>query len=294
MKWHIPAKTFLLGEYAAIAEGSALILTTTPSFSLSINESAANAQSTIHPESPAGKWLLHQNIVTKKMDWHDPYKGQGGLGASSAQFIGVFLADCYLHDKVPTLSALLSAYYTCAWNQKGLKPSGYDVIAQSQNGCVFINKSKQIIQSYAWPFNSLSFILIHSGKKLATHNHLLDTSLPNDLSSLSALSDNARIAFEESDAEKLVNSINRYHQKLAELSLVAQHSYELIQQLSNLKEVLAIKGCGAMGSDLILIVCEKQNKQHVIQQLSARGHHALATEDNLNTKSLKISLDYGL
>ena len=29
MKWQIPAKTFLLGEYAALAEASAILLTTT-------------------------------------------------------------------------------------------------------------------------------------------------------------------------------------------------------------------------------------------------------------------------
>lgn len=292
MIWHIPTKTFLLGEYAAIGEGSALVLTTTPSFSLSLNES--EAESGIHPESPAGKWLLRQSLTKEKIHWHDPYKGQGGLGASSAQFIGVFLASCHLQNKAPTLNNLLSAYYECAWNQKGLKPSGYDVIAQSQKACVFINKKKQIVQSYPWPFKDLSFILIHSGKKLATHNHLLEVSLPKDLDTLSSLSDDGRVAFEQSDTEKLVHSINCYHKKLAELGLVAQHSYELIHQLSNLKEVLAIKGCGAMGSDLIIIVCQQQDKQNLIQQLLAQGHHALATEDNLNTKSLKFSLDYGL
>ena len=40
MKWRIPAKTFLLGEYAAVAGESAIVLTTSPCFELSLANEA--------------------------------------------------------------------------------------------------------------------------------------------------------------------------------------------------------------------------------------------------------------
>ena len=36
MKWSIPAKTFILGEYAAIAQRSAILVTTTPYFEVKL------------------------------------------------------------------------------------------------------------------------------------------------------------------------------------------------------------------------------------------------------------------
>ena len=63
MKWFIPAKTFLLGEYAALAEASAIILTTTPCFELSL--SSKKGLSGIHPKSPAGLWWQQQQCLNK-------------------------------------------------------------------------------------------------------------------------------------------------------------------------------------------------------------------------------------
>ncbi|WP_206753639.1 hypothetical protein, partial [Escherichia coli] len=54
MKWQIPAKTFLLGEYADIAGEPANLLTTSPCFALTLTENAKLEG--IHPKSPAGLW----------------------------------------------------------------------------------------------------------------------------------------------------------------------------------------------------------------------------------------------
>src|SRR4051812_39210067 len=109
MKWQIPAKTFLIGEYAALVGHSAILLTTTPCFELSLEPSEKNF---IHPESPAGLWLKKQE-ANIKLTWKDPYQGQGGLGASSAQFLSCYLATCYLQNKTVELEQLLQAYEAC-------------------------------------------------------------------------------------------------------------------------------------------------------------------------------------
>lgn len=94
MKWLIPAKTFLLGEYAALAGASAILLTTYPCFELTLT-SKNNQLSEIHPKSPAGVWWQQQHL-DHGLIWNDPYTERGGLGASSAQFLASYLASCFL------------------------------------------------------------------------------------------------------------------------------------------------------------------------------------------------------
>ena len=279
MKWLIPAKTFLVGEYSAIAEGSAIILTTTPCFELSLINHLGT--SGINSQSPAGLYWKQQDVANQGLLWSDPYQGQGGLGASSGQFLACFLASCALRKYTPNIEELLDAYYQNAWSGKGLKPSGYDVLAQSQSGCVFINKSRQSIHSYPWAFKELSFILLHTGTKLATHEHLQDSSLPEGIERFSKIADLARQAFIQTDSELLIQAINAYHQQLLLANRVAQHSLELINEIETYPEVLAIKGCGALAADVLLIICTKTNKAPLLEKINAKQWTLLATEDNV-------------
>jgi mevalonate kinase len=279
MKWDIPAKTFLLGEYAAIAEASAILITTTPYFELSLNHS--DELIGIHPESPAGIWWKLKQNTHGGLSFYDPYHRIGGLGASSAQFLGSYLASCSLKNTQPDLNDMLSAYYQSSWSGSGLRPSGYDVIAQSQQGCVYINKKNKIIQSYPWPFQNLSLFLIHTGEKLATHHHLQTTTLPTQVSQLSAIVDQAKHAFDQTNSAQLVNSINEYHHVLTELNLVAQHSLVSINQLKTQHpEILAIKGCGALGADILLIITAKHDAPLLKNKLHSQNWLLLATEEN--------------
>ena len=279
MKWYIPAKTFLLGEYAAIAEASAIILTTTPYFELALNHN--DSVTGIHPDSPAGVWWRQEQNTHKGLSFHDPYNDKGGLGASSAQFLGSYLASCYLNKTLPDLNTMLAAYYHSSWSGVGLRPSGYDVIAQSQGGCVYINKQNKIVESYQWPFNDLSLFLLHTGVKLATHHHLQATTLPIQISQLSAIVDKAKQAFDQINSEQLLNAINDYHHKLTELNLVAQHSLDFITHLKTTNpEILAIKGCGALGADVLLILTTKNDAPLLKNKLSAQNWSLLATEEN--------------
>ncbi len=278
MKWLIPAKTFLLGEYAALADASAFLLTTAPCFELTLTR--LEQLSGIHPKSPAGLWWQQQN-VEQGLLWHDPYAGRGGLGASSAQFLASYLASCFVNNRVPDLKQMLKAYYESSWAGKGLRPSGYDVIAQSQQGCVYINKQQKIIRSYKWPFQDLSFFLIHTGVKLATHHHLQDTALPDQIDYLSRLVDEAKQAFEQADSNKLITTINNYHQKLVELNLVAEHSLKLISEFKKYPEILAIKGCGALGADILLLITPMNKAQHLADKLKMQHRTILATEKNI-------------
>ena len=279
MKWLIPAKTFLLGEYAALAGQSAVLLTTSPCFELSLSKEAGLHG--IHPDSPAGRWWKENAQSEVGLQWHDPYQGCGGLGASSAQFLGAYLASMYLQKRDIQQQELLDAYLQCAWDGEGLRPSGYDVLAQSLRGSVYINRQKTLCQSYSWPFQDIAFLLLHTGQKLATHQHLQAVVLPSQLNQLTEIVEQAKNSFECSDHRLLIDAVNTYHQQLERLGLVAEHSLKLIAGLSERSDVLAIKGCGAMGADVLLLIVPQKRQITFCHQLSMEGWKILATSDDL-------------
>ncbi|MCL5272363.1 MAG: hypothetical protein M1486_03470 [Gammaproteobacteria bacterium] len=280
MKWQIPAKTFLLGEYSAVAERSAIILTTRPYFELSLTDKVSSTEE-IHPQSPAGILWYKEKVQSKFLCWKDPYQGRGGLGASSAQFLACYWAICHLNNIKPDLNSMLDLYYQSSWTGKGLRPSGYDVIAQSHQGCVYINKQKNLIKAFNWPFKELSFLIVHTGIKLATHHHLMETKLPAPIDYMSSLVDSAHHAFEQKNSTQLINAINDYHQILFDLNLVAPHSLDIISLIKKCPEVLAIKGCGALGADTILILTRQHDLVSMKKKLEAKNYLILATDHDI-------------
>lgn len=277
MKWYIPAKTFLLGEYAALLGAPAIIITTTPCFEVSLIDTPQLVG--IHHDAPAGRfWRDH---VKQGLQFDDPYQGRGGLGASSAQFLGAYWAYTSLWN----VSELQNAYAHYASTGQGLQPSGYDVLAQSQQACVFIHKNKNIINSFPWPFEDLSFILVHTGIKLATHHHLQETHLPSNMNNLTSTVEKAHLAFKEKKSNILIEAVNTYYQQLHALNLVAPSTTAQINQLhTQHPEILALKGCGAMGVDILLLLTLKTNKASLKEKLLAQGHRIVATEENLYLK----------
>lgn len=277
MMWQIPAKTFLLGEYAAIHGGSAIILLTTPCFELALSDTHQQA---FHPDSPAGKLWASYQTNSFHLIWRDPYQGKGGMGASSAQFIGVYLAQCYLSQQKPCFDDLLASYYQYAWNGEGLRPSGYDIIAQLSHRCAYINQRAPITY-FNWPFSELSFVLVRSGEKLATHQHLQIASIPTDTQALSVIVDIGKTAFEQADSDLLIESVNAYQSHLTALGLTAAHSLEKMNYLKHNKNILAMKGCGAMGADVLLLIFQKQGIEKEIARLTTTGWNVLASDSNL-------------
>lgn len=279
MKWSIPAKTFFLGEYAAIVGAPAILLTTTPCFELTLTDEPGLQG--IHPDSPAGRLWSQHGHVDKGLFWYDPYHGSGGLGASSAQWLGAWFASHHPHKKTATQDQMLNAYFQSAWQGTGVRPSGCDILAQSLHGCVYIHRQQALCQPYAWPFDDLAFILLHTGQKLATHQHLQALTLPHQIEPLAEIVNVAKTAFESADRVCIVDAVNVYHQHLLQLNLVANHSLQLIESLQKKPGVLAIKGCGAMGADVLLLLVYQDQLTEQCDYLAKNGHRILATSENL-------------
>lgn len=286
MKHHIPAKTFLSGEYVALKGGPAVILTTTPCFEV---RPATEAQApNLHPSSPAGRYL--QAVGGNDIHFYDPYQGLGGLGASSAQFVGVYLAQQARVDD----DRLLEAYFDAAWQGIGARPSGYDVLAQARSGCVCIHRNAGIIEQMPWPFTEIGFVIVHTGKKLATHTHLESLETP-DYSHLEAAALAIFKAFRAANATELLETVNAFQEALTQSALTAPHSLQALDALSHYPEVLAAKACGAMGADTLLLLTEAHSEQVLARQLAENGWKVLATQQNLfnqDTKTLKAENIY--
>lgn len=279
MCWRIPAKTFLLGEYAALSGASAMLLATEPSFELKVAD--CPGLQGMNAESPAARYWKEHGEKAIGLVWDDPYRGCGGLGASSAQFIGVYFANCYFSERRVKISHLLACYYQYAWNGKGIRPSGYDVIAQLHQGCVFYNHSQATLQTYPWPFDDLAFILLHTGKKLATHQHLQDLMHAGHVAQFEHIVQSARVAIETQDSERFVKAIAAYHHQLELRGLVAAYTLEQINQFNEQPDILAAKGCGAMGADVILVLTSQSKLHSVLKYVSTKRWAVIATSKNL-------------
>ncbi|MBP6917449.1 MAG: hypothetical protein KBB94_00850 [Legionellaceae bacterium] len=275
--WSIPAKTFLVGEYAALKEQSAILLTTTPCFELRFTSQPGLHG--IHPQSPAGRWWAHCDIQEYGFSWHDPYRGLGGLGASSAQFLSVYQACAQIRGQQVEQETLLQDYWHLAATHPGIRPSGYDLLAQRSQGCVYLNRHTDTYADYNWSFSDLGFILLHSKHKMATHEHLQQLVLNNITGQLSDLVEYAKSAFIDHSSYHLVEAVKAYHQILTEQGWVAEHSLRCIQRLYQDTDALAIKGCGAMGSDVLLLLVKQTQMTEHVTRLTQTGWHILATNE---------------
>jgi len=266
----VPAKTFLLGEYAALSGGSAIILTTTPCFRIDCTDDGLLKG--IHRDSPAGRYWTQHAPVTQGLCFNDPYVGQGGLGASSAQFLGAYQL---LHPEALDREALLTTYIKYAWHGDGVKPSGYDLLAQAEKGCVYINRQKNIIQSYPWPFDDIAFLLVHTGNKLATHEHLQSLTTDCNHDALSIMVDEAQTACLRQDSDTFTQLITRYQQALMAKGLSTEPTQQLLAHFLKKPAILAAKGCGALGADVILLIVRPVMRAALCEQLAAEGFRLL-------------------
>lgn len=259
----VPGKSFLAGEYLALIGGASLLFNSQPRFELAANP-GSGAVVGIHPESPAGKLIQENKAFFSQYDlaFSDPHEGRGGWGASTAQFLMAFVlnewrASCELETlKSLSISRLLEAYWKYAWSGEGLRPSGADLVAQYKGSLCLFERRTGLVGVYSWTFAEIDFAFIPTGQKLATHEHLKTLGAFNEEPLERAMGSIQR-ALQNGDASEFVQGIRANAQALSELGFVASHTQALCQELLQKPGVLAAKGCGAMGADVVLVVYRK-------------------------------------
>lgn len=287
----IPGKTFLLGEYAVLQGGPALIATTKPYFQLKINSDNKVAMP-FHADSPAGRFIHDHAFESTHLEWFSPYL-QGGFGGSTAEFLA-----CYYYQMKRTSPSLLlnqlnlthlyQTYLLYAYNGIGIPPSGADLVAQTQSSIVYFepqkilkteenNRQKQETLSLInWPFSELSLLFFKTAYKLPTHQYLTSFQSPNDLpdfSDLSELTHQGYTALKEMNAHRFIESINDYAFTLQGLNLTVDSTKDLIKKLRKHSACFATKGCGALGADVIVAIVDSTQEKDF---LMASKHYPLS------------------
>ena len=150
----ICAKTFLLGEYSVLKSKKALLLLTKPRFSASFSLSEGTCSVPTHCKS----FVENEAPFLKSYsyDFCDPYKGIGGLGASSAEFLFFIRAASFFKNepldvgKQSYREYCLSKYLDYTWDGTGVAPSGIDLISQDYSQVVLVDFSRGRVLSQGW------------------------------------------------------------------------------------------------------------------------------------------------
>jgi mevalonate kinase len=261
-----PGKTFILGEYIALEGKPVLIVNTSPRFQLQEYQDTI-PDSKIIPQSPAGRLL--QSIEIDNVRFIDPYKGKGGLGASSAQFLLVLASK----QKIHSFKELLTIYKS--YVESG---SGADIVSQWKGGIVLYHRNKSIVESHDWPFEKQGFFLLRTGKKLKTHEHL-SKDLIYPTGELTEIANSGIKAFLNKDITNFSKAITDYSNKLRGSDLVDENTLGMLDKIRKIPGVLAAKGCGAMGADIIFVLVDKGIKL-------PEEYEVVATESDLDMHGL--------
>ncbi|MBT4804477.1 MAG: hypothetical protein HON78_05740 [Legionellales bacterium] len=280
------AKTFFLGEYSALSTKKAILILTEPSFHAVF--SLGGLREDIKTSPPCEK-LIDSNLCLQNLSYKfiDPYNGRGGLGASSAEFLfwlraaSFFSGTPYDFKKKDEIDIMLNVYEKNSWSGVGSPPSGLDLVSQNYSGIVYLDLHSSKVETMRWPFKTAGFCLAHTNKKLATHSHLEGIRKPENMAFLANYVDSAWGSLLQKDLSRLAMAINGFFNSQKDLGLVAGHTADIVDGAMESGIFLAAKGCGAMGSDVVMFLYEaKQNIEAVnfIQQL---GLDILATEKNM-------------
>ncbi len=263
-----PGKTFLAGEYCVTQAGEALVATTKPCFHLKVYQKISSLESeicSIHPESPAGKLMTEHAPVFKdyQFNFYDPYHGMGGLGASTAQFLMVSQFFILQTNKTFQLEDLYQSYLRYAWSGKGVRPSGADLLAQYQGNISLINTDIITSQGYFWPFEEIEFHLFHTRHKVPTHKHLQQLKLPA-MQNLKKIFAELKTAFLNKDTELFCQGIGAYQKELSHLKLTCSNTLRLLNAFNKIDGIITAKGCGASGSDIIMVITPNQGLKEIM------------------------------
>ena len=279
----VPGKTYIAGEYLALHEGPTLFFLSQPCFEL-LAKAGTGLVVGIHPESPAGLFIQQHPAVFSKFDlqFKDAYQNAGGFGASTAQFLSVYamsLIPDHAHqdmEKLFDLKHLLESYYQVAWKGEGQRPSGADVVAQMKGAYTFFEKRKSAVSNSNWPFENLDFHIVHTGNKVATHEHLksLKDFDPSGLEGAFAL---VRLAFEKQSEDDFVQGVRSYAAALQQLGFTCEPTLKLLAEVRELPGVLAAKGCGALGADVIFVVTRKGESSPLLDLCQSKGLKVMAS-----------------
>lgn len=276
----VPSKTFLCGEYVALMGGPCVVLATEPRFHLLVT-TPGTGKNPFHAQSPAGQFLAKypELLSDYSFEFQNSVPG-GGFGGSSAEFLLVSAFE-QLRSPLKTeaqleldLKKVLSDYGDLFQSELN-KPSGADIVGQARGWMTAFHRKAGRIQNFSWDFPNLGFHIYRTGKKLATHEHLKQLE-PKNFESLEAPCHQVWEALSQKIENHLLSGLTDFSRQLEKMGLQDADTMKMTQALCRESGVRVAKGCGAMGSDAILVVYDRRETNSA----------------ELNIKSKKMGLDF--
>ena len=264
-----PAKTFILGEYAVLDGGSAIVLNTAPRFSCHIQKSSKAKALDLKENSPAGQWIKKnsQELQTIQIDWLDNYS-KGGLGFSSAQFNILYAYSFILRegsiDQIKPQD-IWRSYRSLHF--EGFLPSGADVITQWVGGVCTFEQDPLSVETLISSLPDLQCLVLRTGEYFETHKYLKNFEL-SDVSDLKKIAQQGVQALKKRDENTFIETINEYREVLQKKNYTTQKSQEILDRLTKIKSIKACKGCGAMGAETLLVFYKEQDDEEVRKETS--------------------------
>jgi len=239
-----PSKTFLCGEYGVLQGGLGLVWAHGPFFEMEIQRKGRSGSSKEplflpHPLSPAGRYYASRKDFFDGFDffWRDPHAGSGGFGASGAQFL--FLWSFWEAEHGNDLSV-----HRLHRDFKKYDPgpsSGCDVLSQFIGGLVVVDpKTPELSQRLRWPFKDLSVLVVSTGHKIQTHDHL-KTLVVDPFDDFEMVSERVVQNLKGEAQKTFLSGMTTFRDLLSQRKLVADHSVELLEKLKELPGLLVAK-----------------------------------------------------
>ena len=233
----VPTKHFVLGEYLALQGDLALVFAGEPFFLLGESSWPDSRRVQLDSRSPAGRLGLQELHISG---------GTAGGGGSTAEFLFAWLQA---GKSTEDFWSLRRQYLELA------PGSGYDLLAQLQGGWSWIQGSQQKIESTVWPFEHHGLLFFKTPRKLATHEHLRELGT-RKFDSLRPPVEHALGSWKAKDAPGFFASVQDFAQELRRLELTHPETENLLRAFRH-PAVLAKKGCGAAGADVILVAYDR-------------------------------------
>lgn len=261
MEYIIPGKTFLLGEYSALVGGSALGLATGPGFKINYLQN----KSSIFPfseKSPAGllwnKNKTHFENLTICMK--DRFGNYGGFGKSTAEYLSV-LIPLWQKKKSISFDDARTEYKKIS-QQSGAQVSGLDLAIQYFGDITFYDSIENQYSATKWIFKDYDFILVSTGKKIKTHEHLQNLDLKS-INHFPDISDAIIELYFKQQIQEFIQGLKEWSHFLNKSKLLISSSQELKEILEKDQDILCVKPCGALGADVLLVICELEKSRSV-------------------------------
>ncbi len=283
MTLKIPGKIFISGEYAALIGMPTLTVAVEPCFNF---ESNPNLSKAFHPDSPAG--LLNPEI---KGNFQDPYQEIGGMGRSSAEFI----AAASHSTSIKSIWEVWDLYRKILTDKKNTEkkntekniPSGVDVLTQLQGGYCLTEVRAKHLETSSWAFVDLDWIALITGNKTKTHEHLAKP-LNLDWELIEKLNFQIVESWKTQNSETFIKSMNLWREFLFDSQLEVSATTELVDFFLDVAGVCSAKGCGALGSDVVLIIFEKNNSTQLEKSLENWNPEQLIRSSQVNFTGTQI------